>query len=423
MKTAQNVGALALSAVLTTALTCGMGVALTQAAVASVADQFPDQSLSTIMQIVTLPNLVLVPVIVAAGIVAGRRIGFRSLILIGMSLVLVGGLLPVVFEGQWSVVMVGTVLRGVGLGLQMSMGVTLAMALWTGTKSRTYVGWAEGAQCLGAMVAQLLGGFLVDAGVNPWLGYLVIIPGLLLVAFGLPEPPKSGGTEMESGAARRLPFVGYLLAISTLPVMMVCIVPILVMSSIIVDEGISNASGAGLALAMFTFFGFLSGLAFGSTVKVLGRYSSGAGPVFAMLGLFVIYMASSLPAMMAGMALVGFGYYIILISVLTLMGEVVSKECVAFGLSLAIASANVGSFLGPFFISAVQNFFGHVDDLRFPILCAALCCVPIMFVLSFWDPAKKGNEDSSRKVKAGANKNDSVPATVETITGKEQGPA
>lgn len=384
----QKVGLLALPAVLVTAITCGAGISVMMTAVPAVAEQFPDQQLTTVMQIVTLPNLLVVPVTLIAGGLAGKKIGFKPLILLGFILVVIGGLLPVFIPENWTVVMGGTVLRGIGFGLQMSMPATLAMYLWTGTTAQRYLGWANAALSLGGMLAQILGGALVAAGVNPWLGHLVLIPGFLIVLLGLPEPAKPAGATTQAETRKKIPVTAYWLALILLPAGMLAMVPMPVIASIVIEEELSDVTGAGLALSMFTLLGFLSGLMFSPLTRVMGRYWPGLGAVLTLVGLGIISAAGSLPWLMAGLAVAGFGYFGVFVGISSAMAKVCPPQAVGFGLSIVMAIGNVGVFLGPFFISAVQGVADRTD-LRFTILVAAGLYLPLAIILLVWNPTKR----------------------------------
>ncbi|MEY7999111.1 hypothetical protein AB8U03_02660 [Clostridium sp. Mt-5] len=74
-----------------------MGIGATSPALASIAQAFPNVSPTLIMLIATLPPLVLVPFSLLTGKLAGSKLKYKTLAVIGIILFVIGGFLSVFF--------------------------------------------------------------------------------------------------------------------------------------------------------------------------------------------------------------------------------------------------------------------------------------------------------------------------------------
>src|SRR6516162_4579133 len=133
----------------------GVGATLLFPAIPWLQGQYPNIAPDDAVEATTLPTLVNVPFALAAGLIMGRRIGFAAFPFSRSSCSFIGGLLPVAVPHDWTVVIVGSLLRGAGGGRAAALPATLATTLWTDDKASTYMGWATGSISAGSMLERL----------------------------------------------------------------------------------------------------------------------------------------------------------------------------------------------------------------------------------------------------------------------------
>ena len=108
-----------------------MGVATVSPAMAKLAAQFPSNNYALIS---TLPTLFIVPTTLWAGAVAGKKIRYRTISLVGILLFLIGGIAPFFLTESFTVLLVCRAVFGIGVGLRASLGNALVMQYYTGKK-------------------------------------------------------------------------------------------------------------------------------------------------------------------------------------------------------------------------------------------------------------------------------------------------
>ena len=101
-----------------------MGVATVSPAMAKLAAQFP---LNNYALISTLPTLFIVPTTLWAGAVAGKKIRYRTISLVGILLFLIGGIAPFFLTESFTVLLICRAVFGIGVGLRASLGVCYAV--------------------------------------------------------------------------------------------------------------------------------------------------------------------------------------------------------------------------------------------------------------------------------------------------------
>ena len=72
----------------------GMGVGTITPALNAIFVQFSDLPITTLLLVSTLPSLTVIPATLIAGSVAGSKVKYRTLAIIGMTLFVLGGVAP-----------------------------------------------------------------------------------------------------------------------------------------------------------------------------------------------------------------------------------------------------------------------------------------------------------------------------------------
>lgn len=136
-----------------------MAMGTTSPALASIGKAFPQVNFSIIVLIATLPALFVVPFSVIGGRLVGNVVTYRSLIIIGIVIFLIGGTAPY-FMDSFTGILVMRALLGAGLGLISPIPVALIMNFFEGKELENLMGYNSVIQNIGGIVFSLLGGVL-----------------------------------------------------------------------------------------------------------------------------------------------------------------------------------------------------------------------------------------------------------------------
>ena len=165
-----------------------MGVATVSPAMAKLAAQFPSNNYALIS---TLPTLFIVPTTLWAGAVAGKKIRYRTISLVGILLFLIGGIAPFFLTESFTVLLVCRAVFGIGVGLRASLGNALVMQYYTGKEQADMLGYGNLISNFGGVLLQMVAGSLAEYGWNyTFLAHLLGLFSLLLLVFQ-PEPEES----------------------------------------------------------------------------------------------------------------------------------------------------------------------------------------------------------------------------------------
>lgn len=183
-----------------------MGYTVITPSLSKMAEAFPDQPY---LLINSLPTIFLGITGLLFGAIAGRRLSFRTLAVLGSLLCVVGGCLPFFTGGFWFVLLNRAVF-GVGLGLLVPMANALVNLNFEGDRRSYLLGVGSLVMNAGGIVLQMLGGCLAEIGWRyVFLGYLPYVIALVASLFirSVPVPEKESGSDGFSLRAIAAPVV------------------------------------------------------------------------------------------------------------------------------------------------------------------------------------------------------------------------
>lgn len=341
-----------------------MGVGIVTPAIQNIAEAFSDVPFSTLLLVSTLPTLFMIPATILAGALAGSKVKYRTLAIIGIIIYILGGTAPY-FQNDFTSILVSRAFFGIGIGLIFPLGSALILKLYDGQERANMLGLSNMISNIGGIVLQMLGAVLCSMSwQNTFLAHLLPIITLLIVIFMLPEPEKDA--PLADGEKTKIPFGVYSTSILTGFCMMLAFPMLLNMSTIIISNGFGNAASAGIVLSMFTGGGMVGGGFFGKTFKISGRFSMAIGIIMLGIGLGVVYYAGSLVHLTIGSFAVGLGLFTIVPAAMMDLGKVVSPAAFAMAAGILMAFLNVGGFISTYYMLFLSNTFGSTD-IRFPL--------------------------------------------------------
>jgi len=343
-----------------------MGVGTVTPAIQSVAEAFPELSFSTILLVSTLPSLFIIPSTYISGMVAGNKIGYRPLLLIGILLFSLAGAAPYILTASFAVILVARAIFGIGLGIISPLGNALILSLYEGQERANMLGLSGVVMNLGGIALQLLGGILAAIRWNyAFLAHLLGIVSLLMVMFMLPEPEK----REEEKVQEKIVIPGSVYLISLLfGIAIMANYPLLVnMSTIISTSNLGDAASAGVVLSMFTVGGMIAGAIFGKVYQLATRFTISIGLLIMAVGSGIVHYANTLMVLTVGTTLVGIGFGLVMPAVMMILGSQVAPNAFAAASGILMAFMNLGGFMSTYYIAMLA---GINSAVRFPIFVA-----------------------------------------------------
>lgn len=123
---------------------------------------FPDQSISSIELIATVPNFGILIFVLLSNIFV-KFLGKKKTVLLGLILALISGLIPVFIE-NYTVILVSRFMFGAGVGLFNALAVSLITELYSGDEQASLMGLQGAMGSIGSTVMTLLVGYFTKFG-------------------------------------------------------------------------------------------------------------------------------------------------------------------------------------------------------------------------------------------------------------------
>jgi MFS family permease len=351
-----------------TALVFGNGAATP--ALADIAKAFPDKSHETIQLIVTIPPLLIMVSTLICGQLS-RMVRKKTLVLIGMVLLAIGGIAPAFFGGlTFILIMRGVFGAGTGFLIPISQG--LIADYFQGHDRDTFMGYRGSTAAIFGMFYTMAGGHLCAIYWRyTFLAYLIVVPVFLFILFKMPEP-ESHKAETKGGKTAGLTRTTwfYVVIYFLYNVTMMCFITneAFVMSA----ANVGNAKIIGYIITISNIGGIAVGLLLGWLTKTLKNFTI----VFALFLLALGFVLSNfvdtavtftIAAMIWGM---GFGTFNPTVA-LKIIGSV-PKAAATMALALLTCAMGVGQFISPIVYSHVNRILG-LEGPRASWVIAAVC--------------------------------------------------
>lgn len=341
-------------------------------ALADIAERFPEVPYSIITLVNNIPNLCAVVFTVAAGVLVGRKVTLKHMMLIGIGCHCIGGILPAVF-GNTSIAMVfiGRFAFGIGYGLMQGIGVSMSFKLVTDERLREHaMGWAVTAQYAMNMLAQVVVGHLCAIQWNysfyiyAWSALSFVVVLVLCPDFPLDRDLGAEDAKGESPrlrepvwqAVRSLPKTVWVFT-GIAAVYMFSYYPMfLVIAPIITGRGFGDSVSVGYAMVFYSVATILGGIVFGFVAKFCKQWTLCifmAGVAASLAGL---YFAGSFTMVCGVLVLSGIASTGIIPACINVFYKRVRKDQSFLATGIAEAGVNVGAFLGTPYIAALEIF-------------------------------------------------------------------
>lgn len=359
------------------------------AAIAMIGQEF-ELSSSMTMYVSSVSALASVIFGLVVGVIAGKKVSYKAVVLFSGICVLVGGLIPF-FVTNYGVLLVFRAIYGIGFGGMMSLQNTFtaltlpkekqAFALGLGM----FVGY--GTNC----ILQFIGGLLADISWNfVFLNNILLIIPFVLIFICCPNIPKNPAPKKEEKKEKAsYPPVIFVMCI-LMALVGLLISPLLIGCSFLSANINPSATIAGIVAVCFSLGCMVGGLIYPTLYKKLGRYCFTCFLLVGAIGIIGSALANNIPLLCVTIFLGGMGFSTTQAGAMMVTGASVSKSVVAMASALIMACFNLGMFL----CSPFQAFIGSVtgDSLYIPLYIGAVVFVVAAIIFIFYNPFAKSEK-------------------------------
>lgn len=369
----------------------------TSPALATISRSFPEASSEAIASIATISSLTAVPFTIISGLLIGKKVKFRLMASIGLLISAIGGIMPF-FAESMTQILVGRAILGIGNGLLYPIVSTLTLSLFFGEDVAKQFGRNMIATNIGAVLFQLIGGFLCNYGWKvPFLAYFAILPVFFIVVLLLPEPTKiitKDGTAKDrlnkicigDVLTRHVVLWGFLHALY-----MIFFYPFVTETSgIIAREGYGNAMTTAVILSLFTAAGVLGGSLFYRINRRFGLKTLAIGFGISTISYIWLFWGNSVWDLTFASISFGVGYGILGPAINYNLGIKIKPEVRSASVAAESLFSHIGSFGSPFVLSYLKNMT-NTNVVRFSFLAGAVffTFATLGFLLTKKDKLKK----------------------------------
>ncbi len=314
-----------------------------------IADLFSNYSTTTIQFLATFPCLI----IIAVSLITGKAVEYipkKVLVIISSILYLVTALGGFLFHDSLIILYVWETLLGIAIGIFIPIGSTLIADYFQGDERSSMMGIQSSVIGLGGVLLSLFGGMLaaIDWYYN-FLAFLLIIPGLLFVIFGLPMDKPAHEMDRNRKKVKITPKVVFFYTVVCFLFMLFYNVMPTNIAMYLKENKIQGSVNAGIGSAVLSFSVALAGLLYHKISKVIGEKTIALGFFNLALGGFITGISSSYTMILVGVFIAGMSLSIIMAQSMVSVANKEKPEAVTMSMAIVLAINNFGSFLSPYF--------------------------------------------------------------------------
>lgn len=371
------------------------GTLLLSPAIDTMVQAFPQEPYSKILLLYTLPSLVALPFALLSALIMGKKLPYRTVLLIVVPLYMVTGVLPFFFKSLNATLLCRAGF-GVCIGMLAPQGNALILRTFSGEERYRFLGYSSVMIGLAGVVFQFLSGFLCTVGWNfVFLGHLVAIVPLLLIFFFLEEPAVSTEQDQVRPSGR-----GGILRPGVVPLFgLVCILytcsqtKMLTLSSIVTSEGMGNSVTSASILSMATVGAIAGGLIFPYFCKLVPRYRTAL--LIAVLSASTLCNLINSPVIIAAGYGIGTMAFMMNLSLMTVRASRLFPGAEASKATTVIQFADKGGvFLSTYYTTAIkwtaEQFHWSISPYKAPVAA----CVLVYALAALYDGKKYGPDVS-----------------------------
>lgn len=321
-------------------------------------EEFASVSLETKQLLISVASLSGIPVALLMGKLV-CYISKKKLALIASFLFASGGILPI-FTGSFSLMFVARCVMGFGMAMCSTLATSVIVKHFTGSLRSRLVGYCSAVKSLFGIGFSYFGGLLaLISWRNAYWMHMIGFVVLIIVLLFLPEEGRENVSESQTRAESKLKI--------TFPVWYYSFAAVLMfvffsahgnnISLLFTENHIGTASQAGVASALFTIGGFLSGLLFHLVYKRAGEFTQILGYLLAGVSILLMGYSNFYLLICMESFIFGLGFYLIIPHQTLLVTGAVSQEAYTLAAAIHLSAINLGQVISPVILNRLSEWF------------------------------------------------------------------
>ncbi|MBP1755963.1 MAG: hypothetical protein H6Q59_2361 [Firmicutes bacterium] len=347
---------------------------------ARVTELFPGYSTTTIQFLATCPSVVIIFMSLLTGKLA-ERIAKKYLSLFSASMFIISALGGFLFHNSLILLFVWQIVLGIGVGILVPIGTSLIADYFVGEERSGLMGLQSAVISIGGVLLSLLAGLLatIDWYYN-YLALLLIIPGFVLLLFGLPSDQPLHTANSNGGRIRVTPKVVLWYGLIAFLFMMFYNVVSTNLALHLKENGVLGSVNSGIATSVFMLSGAVAGVLFKFFQRFLGEKVIALGFFNLAAGAFLTGMATNFTLVLIGVFIAGFSLSIIMAQVVISIAEKEQPAAVTMCIAMSMAINNLGAFLSPSFTKLTKVIL-HTDKAAGRYLLVGTAAIAVAIFL------------------------------------------
>ena len=347
-------------------------------ALADIAKAFPEKSTQAIQFIMTVPSLLIMVSTLICGQLS-RKLGKKTLVIIGMILFGMGGISPALF-GNLTFIFIMMGILGAGIGFLVPLSQSLLADYFEGRDREVFMGYRSSTASIFGMVFSLLGGSLCAIHWRfTFYTYLIVVPMLLLVLAKMPEPESQQTAKKGAKAAVLTGRMWFYVAMYFL--YNVAGIALATNAAFVMTASkIGNARTIGIIMTISSVGAIAAGFMLGLVTKVFKGFTLVFALGFLSLGFIMLNYVNTAHTFVLAFALFGFGFGTFNPTMVLKIIASVPKPSTTLALSILTCALGIGQFISPIFFSFVNGMLGLQGPRASWVVAAA--CFTAAFVVS-----------------------------------------
>lgn len=362
------------------------GASATSVLLPSLTKAFPEISKAEIQSFFSITALPQFLALLLAGFLASK-FGKRNIILFGALLWTISGLLPMTLD-NFPAILISRIFLGVSLGLIQPIGTSMIADFYTGDQRAALMGIQSAIIGISGTVLTYAIGILLTIGWRyAFLIYLVGLIVFLLTLLFLPRHITS--TETASNISTDSVPESKHLGKEIITWVVLTLFFNLGQGGInidfnlaVVEQHITNATGAANMMVIYSLFGLITGLLFGVYIKFTKNYGGIIAAGLFLIGNLIVATTSTVTTYNIAMIFTGAGFGLFMPYMLTTVNKHTTVANSAYATSATTAAASLGNFVCPYVYSFLAKLCGN-DSSQFAFYFSSAFTLVLLIGLIF----------------------------------------
>lgn len=343
---------------------------------------FPDEPISKIQMIGTIPSLGSMLITLVVGVLA-MRIPKKILALVGILCVALGGLLPLAFHSTVNALLACALIMGIGLGFIGTINPMLISMYFEGEERGSLMGIGTAVNSIGLMVMMIVGSTLgAENWENTYLVFLLAILIFFAVMLFLPldkvetiQPHAGQGAQNKTSLLSVLKDMNkYVLWVSLLAFAVSFLYTIYPsnLSLVVAQKNFGGTAVTGLVNALGTVGGLIAGFTISRINRFLKDKSIAIGFILLACSYLFVCYAQNIVMMVLGAGLSGIAMAMIYSTIPFYVSIIAKPFQIAIAMSIFQFLNGLGGIISPIVLAGLGVASGPSA-----VLFGAICCFVI----------------------------------------------